>query len=163
MLEAAARLKTEGLELEWRIAGDGPLLPELQQIAGGLGLCENVTFCGFVTDTAKFLAGIDIFVLPSLFEGLGVAALEAMAAGKPVIATRVGGLAESVVDQATGLLVPAQDSAALAAAIARLVKDDALAAEMGRRGAQRVRDRFTLEKMADANEKFYYDLLGEPS
>ncbi len=73
----------------------------------GLDCGDEVSFLGFVADTPAFLADIDLFVMPSLFEGLGVAVLEAMAAGKPVIATRVGGLTESVIDGVTGILVPA--------------------------------------------------------
>jgi glycosyltransferase involved in cell wall biosynthesis len=163
LLEAAAQVKASGIDAEYRIAGSGPLLEELRKLTGDLGLGETVRFDGFVGDAARFLAEVDIFVMPSLFEGLGVSALEAMAAGKPVIATRVGGLTESVVDGVTGILVPPQDAAALAAAIARLVKDRVTAVEMGRRGAARVSESFTMERMARANEAFYYELLGSAS
>src|SRR5207244_9685546 len=109
------------------------------------------------------LEDVDVFVMPSLFEGLGVAALEAMAAGKPVVATNVGGLAESVIDSVTGLLVPPRDPRALAEAVGKLVGDRSLAGEMGKRAAERVREHFTLEKMAEKNEAYYYALLdGKP-
>jgi len=163
LLEAAARVKASGIEAEYRIAGSGPLLEELKKLAADLGLAQTVHFVGFVADTAGFLAELDIFVMPSLYEGLGVSALEAMGAGKPVIATRVGGLTESVIDGVTGIIVPPQDAAALAAAIARLVKDRSTALEMGRRGAARVSESFTIERMARANEAFYYELLGAAS
>jgi glycosyltransferase involved in cell wall biosynthesis len=160
LLEAAARLKSQGCKIEYRLAGDGPLLDQLKQLANKLGLAGDVRFCGFVADTSAFLADIDLFVLPSLHEGLGVAALEAMAAGLPVIASGIGGLAESVIDSLTGFLVAPQDPFALADAIARLTRDRAAAEIMGRRGAERVRDCFTLERMARQNEAYYYELLG---
>lgn len=160
LLEAAAILKASGLTIRYKIAGDGPLRNRLQEEAARLGLGNDVHFLGFVTDTAEFLASIDIFAMPSLYEGLGVAALEAMAAHKPVIATRVGGLAESVLDDVTGILVPPRDAAALAAAIAKLARSRSLCQSMGQQGCDRVRQLYSLEKMALENESYYYALLG---
>ena len=160
LLEAAALLKTDGFHLTYRIAGAGPLRHQLEQQAAHLGLQEEVHFLGFVSDIAKFLADIDIFVMPSLHEGLGVAVLEAMAAGKPVIASRVGGLAESVADDVTGILVPPANATALAQALAKLAQARSLAAEMGYQGRERIERHFTLERMAVANETYYYELLG---
>jgi len=114
---------------------------------------------GFTSDVPAFLAGIDIFVMPSLFEGLGVAALEAMAGGKAVVASRVGGLAESIIDGETGLLVPPNDPERLAAAVGRLITDRSLCESMGVRGAERVRELFTIDQMAKKNEAYYYTLL----
>lgn len=159
LLQAAALLKSRGLNLRYQIAGDGPLREQLEQLTGRLGLADDVRFVGFVADSAEFLAKIDVFVMPSLSEGLGVAALEAMAAGKAVIATKVGGLAESVLDGVTGILVPPQDPTALAHAIAKLVRAPSLAGEMGTQGQQRVMQHFTLAQMAQHNESFYYELL----
>jgi glycosyltransferase involved in cell wall biosynthesis len=159
LLAAAAELKARGLSLQYRIAGDGALRRSLEQQAVDLGLVDNVQFSGFVADTAEFLASIDLFVMPSLFEGLGVAALEAMAAGKPVIATRVGGLAESVLDEVTGLLVAPRDATALANAIEKLVRDPSLALALGSQGVERVRQHYSLEQMARRNEAYYYELL----
>lgn len=116
---------------------------------------------GFVADIPDFLSRIDIFVLPSLYEGLGVAVLEAMAAAKPVVASRVGGLPELVADRETGFLVPPGDAAALADSIGRLVPEQILMDAMGERGRERVEQLFTLERMAARNEEFYYDLLGQ--
>ncbi len=159
LLAAAAELQARGLKLHYRIAGEGPLRRSLEQQAVEFGLADYVQFSGFVTDAAEFLASIDLFVMPSLFEGLGVAALEAMAAGKAVIATRVGGLAESVLDGVTGLLVPPRDATALADAIEKLIRDPSLALALGSRGAERVRQHYTLEQMARRNEAYYYELL----
>ncbi len=159
LLQAAARLKAKGLRLRYRIAGAGSLRQQLAQDTAILGLNDDVEFLGFIHDTPAFLAEIDLFVMPSLFEGLGVAALEAMAAGKPVIASRVGGLVESVIDDVTGLLVAPGDEAQLAEAIEKLHCDPARAAALGRQGRERVQRHFSLEQMAAKNEAFYYDLL----
>src|SRR5689334_17499125 len=159
LLEAAAQLKARGLKLEYRIAGDGSCRDELQNQAKRLDIDAETRFLGFVGDMAEFFTGVDLVVMPSLFEGLGVAALEAMAAGKPVVATRVGGLAETISDGDTGILVPPRDAGALANAIGRLIESPALAGAMGRRGRERVLSHFTLEQMARQNETYYYELL----
>ncbi|HYA30500.1 MAG TPA: glycosyltransferase family 4 protein [Acidobacteriota bacterium] len=160
LLEAAAALKQQGLRLECLFAGEGSLRQQLEREAARFGLEHDVRFVGFVADAAAFLANIDLFVMPSLFEGLGVAALEAMAAGKPVIASRVGGLAESVLDGVTGILVAPRDGAGLANAMATLIREPARAMDMGIQGRARVLQHFTLAQMARANEAYYYDLLG---
>jgi glycosyltransferase involved in cell wall biosynthesis len=162
LFEAAAELKRGGDRLHYKIAGDGPELEKLRALAAALGLQAEIEFVGFVSDVAAFLASIDLFVLPSLFEGLGVAALEAMAAGKPVIATEVGGLSELVEDRRTGLLVPPGDAHALARAIHELVSQDDLMRELGENGRRRVAERFTMERMARQNEAYYYELLAAP-
>ncbi len=159
LLEAAAELERRGHRLKYRFAGDGAEKERLKKMAQNLQLSNDVEFLGFVSDVAGFLASIDLFVLPSLFEGLGVAALEAMAAARPVVASKVGGLAELVVDEETGALVPPGDGAALARAIARFASDRELGRAMGERGRARVRDHFTMERMARQNESYYYELL----
>jgi glycosyltransferase involved in cell wall biosynthesis len=163
LLQAAAELKRQGHRLSYRIAGDGSQKGELEALARRLGLQEEVVFLGFVSDVPAFLASLDIFVLPSLFEGLGVAALEAMAAARPVVASGVGGLRELVADGETGLLVPAGDAAALARAIARLVSERERARKMGANGRSRVEKYFTMEQMAKKNEGYYYELLEQHS
>lgn len=162
LFEAAAELKRQGHRLHYKIAGAGAEREKLRQLAAALGLREEIEFVGFVADVTGFLASIDLFVLPSLFEGLGVAALEAMAAGRPVVATEVGGLSELVEDRRTGLLVPPGDAHALARAIRELVSDDSLMLELGENGRRRVAERFTMERMARQNEAYYYELLQAP-
>lgn len=162
LLAAAAILRAGGVKIQYKIAGDGPLRARLEKETASLGLGDVVQFLGFVTDTAAFFSSIDIFAMPSLYEGLGVAALEAMAAGKPVVATRVGGLMESVLDNVTGVLVPPRDPEALAGAIAKLARSPALAESMGKQGRKRVEQRYSLEKMARENESFYHILLDPP-
>ncbi|MGE5218539.1 MAG: glycosyltransferase family 4 protein [Chloroflexota bacterium] len=163
LIEAAARLKADGFKIRYRIAGAGPLRSALEAEAARAGLRDEVSFVGFIDDPAAFLADIDLVAMPSLFEGLGVAALEAMAAAKPVIAFNVGGLAESVVDGFTGLLVPPRDAGALASAIAKLVGSPGLAETMGLQGRERVRQHFSLDNMARQNESYYFELLNAPA
>ena len=133
LLEAARRLKEQGCQISYRLAGEGSLKESLEEMTLRLGLKEDVHFLGFVADMPGFLASVDVVVLPSLFEGLGVSVLEAMAAGKAVIASRVGGLPELVVDAATGLLVEPRDVAGLANAIAKLARDRTLIRRHGRK------------------------------
>lgn len=159
LLEAAALLKQQGHRLKYYFAGVGSEMAGLKKLAVQLGLAEEVVFMGFVSDVPAFLSSVDLFVLPSLYEGLGVAALEAMAAGKPVVATRVGGLPELVEDQVTGLLVPPKDPGALARAISQLLSQADLLQEMGSKALDRVQRCFSMEQMARKNEEFYYELL----
>jgi glycosyltransferase involved in cell wall biosynthesis len=159
LLEAASHLHVPGVRIRWLVGGKGTLRDWLENRARELGVGDSVTFLGFVARPEEFLRRIDIFVMPSLFEGLGVAALEAMAAGKPVVATRVGGLAESILDGQTGLLVEPRDGRAIADAVAKLISDRPMARHMGLQGRQRVLDQFTLTQMAAQNEAYYYEVL----
>ena len=159
LLEAARRLKARGCRVIYRMAGEGSLRAALEQTAVRLGLQEDVEFLGFVSDMPGFLSSVDVVVLPSLFEGLGVSVLEAMAAGKAVIASRVGGLPELVVDGTTGFLVKPGDIEGLANAIAKLAGDRMRIREMGQKGKERLNQNFTLERMARENEEYYYNLL----
>lgn len=162
LLEAAALLKEQGLRLTYRFAGEGSERESLQRIAYRLGLRDEVLFLGFVSDIPTFLSSVDIFVLPSLYEGLGIAVLEAMAAGKPVVASRTGGIPELVIDRVTGLLVPPKDPGALARAILHLVSQAGLGRRMGDKGREQVLERFTMEQMAKKNEDYYYELREAP-
>ena len=158
LLEAAALLKQKGYRLKYRFAGEGSQRAALQNLAVDLGLKEEVIFEGFVSDIPRFLSPIDVFVLPSLYEGMGVAILEAMAAAKPVVGTTVGGIPELVADGITGLLVPPRNAGALARAISRLLSDKALLTRMGISGSQRVQTDFTMEQTAKKVEHYYYEL-----
>jgi glycosyltransferase involved in cell wall biosynthesis len=141
-------------------AGEGAARAALEARCAALGLDDTVRFLGRVDDVATLLAAADLMVMPSYREGLGVAALEAMAAGVPVIASRVGGLPEAVEDGESGILVPPGDVAALAAAIGRLAADRTLARRLGDHGAARVRERFTMAGMANATLALYQRLAG---
>src|SRR5881628_2741195 len=140
---------------EWGLCGEGRQAEALARAAAALdGAVEMV---GFRRDVAACLAAADVVALPSLQEGLGVAALEAMAAGRPVVASRVGGLTEAVVHEETGLLVPPGDPTALATALVRLARDPGLRARLGAAGRARVLARYTAARMAEGTLACYED------
>ncbi len=141
------------------IAGDGPDRAVLETRARGLGIAERVRFLGPRPDVPQLLAVADLFVLPSLFEGLPLAVLEAMAAAKPVVASRIGGTDEAVVESVTGLLVPPSDPGALAGAIRTVLADPQLALRLGAAGRARVIETFSAERMVQAVEASYGELL----
>jgi len=155
LLAAAAGLASAAPRLRYVFCGEGRQAKALAGAAAALdGAVEMV---GFRRDVAACLAAADIVALPSLQEGLGVAALEAMAASRPVVASRVGGLAEAVVHEETGLLVPPGDPTALAAALARLARDPDLRARLGAAGHARVLARYTATRMAEGTLACYED------
>jgi glycosyltransferase involved in cell wall biosynthesis len=160
LLDAIALLAPGARSVLW-IAGDGPELIGLQARAARLGIAERTRFLGRRSDVPDLLEACDVFVLPSRHEGLGVAALEAMARGRPVVASAVGGLAETVRSEETGLLVPPDAPAALAAALERLLGDRELALRLGAAGAKRVAEHFTAEQMVSAYETLYREILAE--
>ncbi len=159
LLDALACLRDPRLTL--LVAGDGSRLEALRARVGALGLGSAVRFLGRLDDVAPVLAAADVLVMPSRQEGLGVAALEAMAAGLPVIASRVGGLPEAVVDGDTGLLVPPENAPALADAIVRLADDRPRARALGAAGAARVQARFSMAAMAEGTLAVYRRLAME--
>jgi len=129
------------------IAGSGPEESRLREIAYAHSLGDRLVFLGHVSPVAPVLAACDVVVIPSLSEGFALVAAEAMALGKPVVGTTVGGLVDVVADGETGLLVPPADPEALAAAAARLLHDPAAAIRMGEAGAARAEERFTVARM----------------
>jgi glycosyltransferase involved in cell wall biosynthesis len=142
------------------LVGRGDLEASLKDQARQLGVERQVRFLGMRRDIPKLLAIMSIFVMPSLSEGLSLALLEAMVAGRPVVATRVGGNAELVVNGETGLLVESKDSEALAAAICTLLGNRAMREEFGRKAVTRAQERFSARQMADNYRTLYYNLLG---
>jgi glycosyltransferase involved in cell wall biosynthesis len=159
LLEAARRLKAQGYQIQYCLAGEGSIRKSLEETATRLGLKDEVHFLGFVSDMPAFLSKVDICILPSLLEGLGVSVLEAMAAGKAVIASRVGGLPELVIDSVTGLLVAPRDVEGLVNAISTLAGDKSLIRAMGDKGRERLKEKFTMEQTARQVEDYYYSLL----
>jgi glycosyltransferase involved in cell wall biosynthesis len=158
-LLAAAALVPEA---RFVLAGDGPQRDHLIARTESLGLSGRVSFLGLRHDVPELLAGCDLFVLPSRYEGLPLAVLEAMAAGKPVVATAVAGTDEAVVPGLTGLLVPPEDGPALAGAIRTVLGDPALAARLGRAGRERVERELTARTMGDRVTRIYRELLTRP-
>ena len=132
---------------------------ELHAYAAGRGVDDIVGFEGF-RPAVEVMADMDLFVLPSLWEGFGLVLLEAMAAGRPIVASAVGPIPEIVVDGVTGLLVPPGDPAALAEAIVKLLRDSELAAAFGRAGRARVERELRVDTMVARTESLYGELLG---
>ena len=141
------------------LAGDGELRQEVEELAGSLGVAERVRFLGYVEDLGSWYAAFDVFLLTSANEGAPVVAIEALAAGVPVVATAAGGTGTVVDDEETGLLAPVGDVAALAAQVERLRDDPDLRARFGAEGASRMRVRFSTGRMVDDVERLYRRIL----
>jgi glycosyltransferase involved in cell wall biosynthesis len=155
-VSAAARLREVIPSAHLLLAGDGPLMPAIH--AQSEREAGRVTLLGFLSDRERFFAALDLFVMPSLAEAWGLAALEAMAHGVPVIASNVGGLAEIVSPEEGGRLVPPGDAAVLANTIVESAADrDRLRAE-GLKGRERAR-RFSIQQTVERTEAFYRRLL----
>ncbi len=159
VLKAVAGLAEREIEVHVEIAGSGPSEPELRDLAKNLEITRRVRFLGWQTDISGLLKSWDILVVPSMEEGVPISALEAMAAARPVVASRVGGLGELVVDGVTGVLVPAGDTDALIACLANLAKDRQQLVIMGREGWKRVHEHFSAELMARRTAELYDRLL----
>jgi glycosyltransferase involved in cell wall biosynthesis len=155
LLGAAAMLP----EANFVIAGDGPDRSTLAVRAEAAGLADRVRFLGSRRDIPDLLAACDVFVLPSLIEGLPLSVLEAMAAARPVVATRVPGTDEAVVDGETGMLVPPRDPEALAHAIRSVLSNPERAARFGAAGRARVIADFSTQRMVAAVVQQYEELL----
>lgn len=141
------------------IAGGGDLEEYLRDLATELGVAERVHVLGPRRDVPALMHAIDVFAMPSIWEGFGLVLLEAMAAGRPIVASRVATIPEVVADGETGLLVPAGDPPALADALASLAHDPGLAKEMGEAGRERLRRGFSIEKMVGDTELLYRELV----
>ncbi|HYG62325.1 MAG TPA: glycosyltransferase [Thermoanaerobaculia bacterium] len=141
------------------LLGDGEMRAGLEALIRELGLGRHVLLPGFRSDIGRWLAAADAFVLSSLDEGTSVSLLEAMAAGLPCVATRVGGNPFVVQEGETGLLVPPRDEAALAAGMLRLARDPRLRESMGRKARRRYEALFTWDGMLDVYGRMYRDLL----
>src|SRR5207249_8935845 len=154
---AAARRRIPDLELH--IAGRGPLEPALRALAMELDLEESVRFLGYVAPVQHAIEQAGIVVVPSLGEGFGMVALEAMERARPVIAAAIGGLGDIVRDGETGLLVPPAEVEPLARAIVELARDPERAAEMGRAGRRRALVHFLEARATDRTEILYRAFL----
>jgi glycosyltransferase involved in cell wall biosynthesis len=141
------------------IVGGGRREAEVKQMAASMGLAGQMHFLGSRRDVPDLLQAMDIFVLPSYNEGLSLALLEAMAAGLPVIVSRVGGNPEVVTDGATGLLIPPRDAEALAQALERLMADPARAKEMGENARRLVEVNYSLERLGREINGIYDELV----
>ncbi len=159
LIQAAALVITEIPEARFLIVGEGELHASLAQQVRQLHLDQHVILTGFRTDVLSLHKSFDLFVMSSVTEGLGTSVLDAMACGRPIAATRAGGVPEIVVDGETGVLVPVRDAQALAAGIVRLLRDDSLRRRMGQAGRERVRTAFSAERMIDETIDVYQRLV----
>ena len=161
LVEAVAMLGRDGLAPVLVIAGDGPEREAIHERACALGLEPQVRLLGHRTDIQTVFAALDVFVLSSRSEGLNNTILEAMAAGLPVVATRVGGADEMVVDGVTGVLVPAGAPDQMADALKRLLSDSSMRLAMGRAGRVRAETEFDLDRTLLKYERMYTELAQE--
>ena len=160
-LGAAARIHRRFPGVKFLLSGAGPEEANLRRLARELGLEPSTTFAPNLLDFSASLAATDVFCLPSLEQGLGATMLEAMARGRPVVASGVGGVDSVVEDGETGLIVPPADSAALAESVARLLADPAAARRMGEAGRAVVRERFGVARMVSETAELYRTVLAE--
>ncbi len=159
LVEAAATILRDDPSAGVAIFGEGVLRPDLERRIAELGLTGRVVMPGFTSQLDSLIAAADIVVLPSFTEGLPNVALEASAAGVPVVATAVGGTPEVIADRETGFLVPPGESEILAAKVSELLRDGSLRRQFGDAGRTRMQDLFTFASQADAYLKLFDELL----
>lgn len=160
-LKAAAQTIKKKPKIEFLIVGHGPLRKKLEDLSNELALSDKVVFAGGRRDISQIMSSLDILVLSSLEEGLGNVLLEALACGRPVVATSVGGVEEIIQDRVHGLLVPPKDPEALAQAILWMLKNEREAQEMAKRGKEKVEKYFTVDRMIEKTERLYDELIQE--
>jgi glycosyltransferase involved in cell wall biosynthesis len=146
-------------EVRFLLCGTGPEEGSLRRLAQGLRVADRVEFLGFAPDVRPVLASAAIFAMPSRSEGLGVAVLEAMAMGNPVVASDVGGLRDSVLQGETGLRVPADDPEALAEALLALLQSPERARQMGAAGRARALEQYDRPRVVDHILDLYHEVL----
>ena len=162
LLKAVAGLVREGLDVRLVLLGDGPLRGELQQLAEQFGIGQRVLLPGFLADAPRLLGCFDIFALPSLTEGLPMVVLEAMQAGLPIVASRVGGIPQVLDQGACGLLTPAGDVQAVRTALRDIMEYKEKAASRVRAAKERVHQLYSSRAMAEGYLKVYQRVLGDP-
>ena len=159
LIEAATILQRTERRFQVVIAGDGPERARLHRLARDLSIADRVIFLGFREDVDDLLAASDLVVLPSLREGLSIALLEAMAAGKPIIATSIGSHLELASQANMARLVPPANANAICAAILRFARDPALMARLGTSARALFESRYTEDRMLNSYRQLYFDLL----
>jgi glycosyltransferase involved in cell wall biosynthesis len=164
LIEAAKYITDAGQDAVYIIAGEGVERPRLESLVRDLGLSGRVLLLGYQSDIRKYLAMMDVFVLPSRREGTPMALLEAMAMSKPVVATAVGGVPDVLTDGIDGIMLP-ENGAGLGDALLRLLRDPAFARQIARTGRRRVETEFSSSRMAARYEDVYRRCLvsrGQP-
>ncbi len=160
-LEAAAIVLRTEPRVTFALVGDGPLRSQLEEKTRELGIASQVKFLGQRLNSQAMISLFDIFVLPSVIEGMPNALLEAMALGKPVVVTEAGGNAEVVQHEGTGLVVPIRNAEAMAQAVIRLLRDKASAQRFADAARQSVRQHFSFRHTLQAMETLYEEMLAE--
>jgi glycosyltransferase involved in cell wall biosynthesis len=159
-VDMAAQIARDFEGARFLVVGDGELRPQLEAQAARLGISDRVRFTGARTDIARLLTALDVFVMPSHWEGGPITVLEAMAMERPVVATNVGMVPDVVDDSVTGCIIPPGDTAALTASVRRLLEEPAVAAQMGRRGREVVLRGFSRDVMTQRISELYAQLSG---
>ena len=162
LIEAAQLVVRQVPDARFVIAGEGELRSSLERQIKEHHLEKHVLLAGFRPDVLSLHKAFDMFVMSSVTEGLGTSLLDAMACGKPIVATTAGGIPEVVVDGETGFLVPPRDHEAMATAIVKLLKDDGLRARMGAAGLNRARKKFSAERMVQETLRVYKRVAMHP-
>lgn len=157
LIQAAKNIVENFSEVKFLIVGKGELERSLKKLVRDSGLDSNFIFTGFREDVYSIIDKLDLVALPSLWEGFGLVLLEAMAMGKPVVATNVGGIPEIIQDGETGILIPPRNPDALADAIIKLLKDKGLTQRMGEAGRRRVKENFQAARMTKEIEHIYHE------
>ena len=161
VLRAVRLLHERGVDAALVLVGDGPDREQLQELARKLGIEDATRFVGFQDDVGPWFNTFDALLLPSRSEGTPVSAIETLASGRPVVATRVGGVPDVVEDGVDGFLVDVGDMEAAAGHLARLAEDPALRARMGAAGSERTVRRYRVERLVDDIDRLYRALLAE--
>jgi len=159
-IKAFAKALEQNPNMHFALAGEGEQRTYLQTLTSELGIDDNVSFLGVRNDLPDLLSAADIVLLPSLNEGFPRTAIEAMAAGKPVIATRVGGSPEAIADGKTGILVPSKDIDAMSSALVKLAGDAELQARLGAAGRLRAEQNYSVDNYVSRLDGLYQQLLG---
>jgi len=163
LVEAAHLVIQEMPDVRFVILGEGELREHLEKQVHEHHLEKHVLLPGFRLDVLGCIKGFDLFVMSSVTEGLGTSLLDAMACARPIVATRAGGIPEIVEDGVNGLLVPPRDAHALARAIVDALADEGLRQRLGAAGFERVRERFTVDRMVAETASVYQRIARRPT
>ena len=158
LIESAAKILKVFPRTVFFIAGDGPLRENLENLSKNLGIYDKIIFAGFCDNVPAVLSIIDIFVAPSVTEGFGLGIVEAMAMGKPVIATRVGGIREILKDDETGLFIPPKNPDAISEKVIYLLKDDKETKRLGEKAIEESK-KYDINTYVEELEKRYLELV----
>jgi glycosyltransferase involved in cell wall biosynthesis len=161
LIKAMPKITNKHPNAKLTIVGGGGLMTELRKIAKKLRVISNIKFTGTISrnDVFRILGRSDVFVFPSLYEGFGIATVEAMAVGLPVVATRIGPIMEIIQHGHSGLLVPPRDPKAIAAEICKLIDNEELRKDMGNNAEHRAKNKFSVPNMAERYDKMYKKII----